>query len=173
MRYQQCGFLLVLALCLVSMTLIVPRIASAGQCSLDLRDVDLGAGQLVSLRDYNCRSGATGSSKIRVQYHRMTDLAFSSIIDRSAPPGVARIFGSSQIINTEPFTEYKTVMAKYGGYGMRTPKLIIETPPAGKGSSDISYGNISGQTVTAVAFQRTTEFHQMVRVFLIAPSALV
>ena len=54
----------------------------AGQCLADFREVELGDGRSVKLRDYYCRpADANADASIRVQFHRLTDYAFMSWFD--------------------------------------------------------------------------------------------
>lgn len=86
----------------------------AGQCLADFREVKLGDGRSVKLRDYYCRpADANANASIRVQFHRLTDYAFMSWFDTRKAAGFAPMLQGAKVLPSAPLRTLERLMNDY------------------------------------------------------------
>ena len=129
----------------VLLSLAAAPTAQAGQCLADIREVSLGPGKSVRLRDFLCRS-ANGNAAIRVQKHRLTDMALHSLLENDAPPALLAAFGRFVVIETPALHEFNNLMSRFGRLSVYStiPSFSVQTPPAGRGISISDFGGQNG-----------------------------
>lgn len=87
----------------------------AGQCLSDTREVAVADQGSKRVRDYFCRSDrGTGSGGLRVQFLRLTDLAFDALLARKIPGGLSAAFGPVKLVKTETYGTYEALISRYG-----------------------------------------------------------
>lgn len=87
----------------------------AGQCLSDSREVSVADKPSKRVRDYFCRSDrGTDSGGLRVQFLRLTDLAFDALLSRKIPGGLSSQFGPIQLVETDTYGVYTTLISRFG-----------------------------------------------------------
>ena len=87
--------------------------STAANCLADYRQLDIGK-KSVRLRDFYCR-GRDGT-RVRIQFHRMTDLLVNSILSGNPPAVFEKAFGRPRLVENSVYREFKTLMDRFAGY---------------------------------------------------------
>lgn len=123
-------------LCLLGAVPFAP--AAAGQCLVDFRQVAIAGGKSVNLRDCYCRSGrSSGGPSVRVQFHRLTDVAAAALLDRALPDRLERVLGRPRTIDASVLREFKILTHKFGSIDKYAfcEEIVVASVRGGRGAS--------------------------------------
>lgn len=114
--------------------------ALAGQCVPDHRPVQLNSAETVRLREYFCRRD-NGREVVRVQFHRLSSMAASLLLNRTNVFWNSALFGSYQLIENAPAREFKQMLSRFGYTNLSSDyagesvlAFGIDTPAGGTGT---------------------------------------
>lgn len=100
-----------LALYLFIGTALIGAPSHAASCLKDQRTFPMAEGEALKLRDYLCRSE---SANLRVQFHRVNDLTFGTIMSAAIPDALEPLFGNGRLIENEVYREWASLLDKFG-----------------------------------------------------------
>lgn len=128
---------------LIAAALIVTPTFSHAECSADFRKIELTnrssepsesnvSPEVVSFRSYLCRTGIDPNSpQIRVEFHRLSDGAASTLVQKRPSAGLKKVFGAPRIIENEVFKTYADLLDRFGAIPTKAdfgPSLWVQVP---------------------------------------------
>jgi hypothetical protein len=126
-------------LAVVGAIMILPLdYASAADCAKDHREVRLNA-DVLRLREYTCR---TANEVVRVQFHRLSNMAASLLLNRTNIQWIRVLFGTHKMVENAVGGEFKLLLSRYGftslsdNYGGESVLVFgVDTPLGGTGTN--------------------------------------
>jgi hypothetical protein len=126
---------------LIATVLVVIPTLSYADCSANLREIDLarasdsselGESVIVPLRSYLCRAETDPKSpQVRVEFHRLSDGAASTLLQKQSSAGLKKVFGTPRIIENDVFKTYTDLLDRFGAVPEQTgipPSFRVEAP---------------------------------------------
>jgi hypothetical protein len=136
---------------LLFLLIIAPAIGYAG-CDEDFRSVRLSNNEAVRLRTFVCRADTSGSSpSIRVEFHRLSDMAASALVARGTSTNITGTLGSPKVIENAVFNTYASLLRQFGSIvdlSRRITQFRIEA--GGSGGSAGSDDNFTRGTLATL-----------------------
>ncbi|MCC6888564.1 MAG: hypothetical protein IT536_08530 [Hyphomicrobiales bacterium] len=146
--------------------LIAPLPAALADCEEDMRRLELSSDNVVRLRSYNCRAGGgNGEFHLKVEFHRLSDVAAGLVIDRRPSPLLTKALGPVQVVENPVYRAYADLLDRFGmtvelagqDYGSQ---VSIRIDGAGKGGSTQTQTDPLGGRIRVLTGYSTANEHE-------------
>ncbi len=117
----------------------IPGQAIASQCLVDHREITLGRDiegnqAVIRLREYVCRLEG-GAPLVKVQFHRLSDVAANVLVTNRLPPALKSIFGQYRLVRNSTLHAYNSLLDQFGFSEVRPEMtMAVAVPPGGAGT---------------------------------------
>lgn len=126
------------------LALLLSVSSAEARCLEDIRSVELGDHH-ARLRTFVCSSDDNPQSPpvLRVEFHRLSDVAASTLVAGSNIQFVNEALGNAKILENEVYATFRQLVQRFStergrggwGEGMGGVELSVETPKGGTGAS--------------------------------------
>ena len=142
----------------IAAALILAPAAASADCSAEIRQAALGTGQsreTVPLRSFVCRAGINPSSpQVRVEFHRLSDGAASTLVQKRSARALTQLLGSPRIVENDVFKTYADLLGRFGATsttGDFGPRLEVAAPQSGSATVEDSSVTKATRTLNTIA----------------------
>jgi hypothetical protein len=88
--------------------------AAAGTCRKNTREIALGRGNVLQLKDYVCRNDRDPRTQVRVQFQRLSGLAAGALLYSGRAPWTSALYGKHRIVSNGVLGEYRNLIRQFG-----------------------------------------------------------
>ncbi len=118
-------------------------------CVNDSTTVRIDDKNVVRLREYICRTKGAQTPQLRVQLHRLNDMAMSALMYDAVPQSQQKIFGGARVVENAVYRELRVLFDRFGTDDNISESYVTLNSPLDEGPSyhRVSSGLTKGRTV--------------------------
>lgn len=107
---------------------------AAAACLADTREINLGGENAVRTAQYVCGYGEDADQKLRVEFHRLSDVAAGAILAGQTPEALKPILGDPRLIKNEAGDAYRSLLDRFGTT-IESDHIVLNVEAPQKGQS--------------------------------------